>query len=264
MHRLTAELIFAVGAAGGAYAQVHPSPVSFEVASVKSAKITDGFVGGERIGPGRFRCGCSLENLVVIAYELPGSQISVPSWASDFMNVYEVDAKLPEGSTMAQVPEMLRDLLAARFHLVAHREIRLSPVYALTVDKGGIKLKTAAQPAQSNPEPAQSSPDNLPIRFTSFATGQIYFDGEATLAEFVNFLNMGLNRRVVNLTGIDGRFSIVLNALVPEDALRSLPPSGLGGRFAAGAAQGGAQPVSRSPYITAFCFLRDSDSRAEA
>ena len=77
------------------------------------------------------------------------------------IQMYEIHAKLPEGSNKDQIPEMLQSLLAERFKLAFHKEARELPVYALIVGKNGLKMKEAieepATPASS--DPAKTSPE---------------------------------------------------------------------------------------------------------
>jgi uncharacterized protein (TIGR03435 family) len=48
-------------------------------------------------------------------------QISAPTWVNDVR--VDIQATMPPGATVAQVPEMLQRLLAERFGLVVHRRI---------------------------------------------------------------------------------------------------------------------------------------------
>src|SRR5205814_5568237 len=67
---------------------------------------------------------------------------------------FDILAKMPEGATKEQVPEMLQALLAERFQLKVHRENREQSIYALVVGKGGPKLKEAAPDPETPPAPA--------------------------------------------------------------------------------------------------------------
>lgn len=60
---------------------------------------------------------------------------------------YDIEARAPGGSALndEQVREMLRDLLADRFHLMTHREKRELAFFALVEAKGGAKLKAAVE-----------------------------------------------------------------------------------------------------------------------
>jgi uncharacterized protein (TIGR03435 family) len=54
---------------------------------------------------------------------------------------FDVNAKLPAGSTPEKIPEMLQTLLEERFQIKLHREKKELPVYALLVGKPPLKLQ---------------------------------------------------------------------------------------------------------------------------
>lgn len=80
--------------------------------------------------------------LIGIAYRLPEDQIPGPGWLAD--ERFAIAAKLPEGASKNQVPEMLLTMLAERFKMAVHREQKVRPVYTLVVGKGPLKLKQSA------------------------------------------------------------------------------------------------------------------------
>jgi bla regulator protein blaR1 len=127
---------------------------SFEIASVKPNTSRDGQPGGNLTPGGRFTFeNATVRDLVALAYQLQDgslrheSQISGgPSWINlDRFNISAkadipagVDANRPVGATrrtdvagIDQVRLMVRTLLADRFKLTMHDEIRDLPVYAL-------------------------------------------------------------------------------------------------------------------------------------
>jgi uncharacterized protein (TIGR03435 family) len=133
----------------------------FEVASVKSAAelSPDAFragkihlgttVDGARVDIG----GSPLTTLIQQAFRVKLFQVIAPDWAGQ--SRWDILAKIPEGASQDQVPEMLRALLADRFKLTVHRETREEPVYALVVGKGGVKLKASVpEPAGADAPPA--------------------------------------------------------------------------------------------------------------
>jgi uncharacterized protein (TIGR03435 family) len=136
-----------------------PVTPAFEVASIKPAPPIQTLVA--QIQSGKLRAGMtvdgarvdipfiSITNLILAAYKVKPYQIASPDWLKSQM--YEIHAKLPEGSNKDQVPEMLQALLAERFKLAFHRETRDLPVYAQLVSKNGRKLKEAVEEA---PAPA--------------------------------------------------------------------------------------------------------------
>ena len=65
-----------------------------------------------------------------------------PGWVQS--DLFDVIAKVPEGTTMAQASLMLRSLLEDRFKLVAHQDMRPKTLYVLSVGKGESKLKPAS------------------------------------------------------------------------------------------------------------------------
>lgn len=87
------------------------------------------------------------------AYDLKGYQLSGgPSWItqpSTDGDYYDINA-IAEGAEVLTQPrarQLLQTLLADRFQLRAHREMREMPIYALVVGKGGPKLKENASNA---------------------------------------------------------------------------------------------------------------------
>ena len=84
-------------------------------------------------------------------------QISAPGWVSD--SWVDIHATLPAGATVAQVPEMLQRLLAERFGLVVHREVRQVDGYELLVGPDGIKMREV--------EPVDELQKEFPPQFSS-------------------------------------------------------------------------------------------------
>jgi uncharacterized protein (TIGR03435 family) len=156
-------------AAGDAADVVGPA---FEVATIRPAHADVGAGGwmGMRLAPsGRLMVrSMSLSSLVWFTY-LPrpakGKVEGGPKWADS--DRYDIDAKvddaqmvgwdkLSDSERMDRVLPMLRALLAARFHLKLHTEMRVTPVFALVQAKGGTKMKEV--PA---PEPAEGDGDAM-------------------------------------------------------------------------------------------------------
>jgi uncharacterized protein (TIGR03435 family) len=65
-------------------------------------------------------------------------------------DLYDIAARAPEEMTPnhLQWREMIRSLLADRFQLKVHREMRNLPVYLMTVPKGGPKMKASTASEQ--------------------------------------------------------------------------------------------------------------------
>jgi uncharacterized protein (TIGR03435 family) len=149
--------------AAGAQATPQPSPLRFEVASVKPTDLNQRqIVHRTRVYPGgRISISaCDLRGLVLIAFHIPAWQlVSRESWMEEVM--YEVDARAPESTPATvtdlrsttyniedeRVREMMQALLIDRFQLKFHRETKPGDVYLL--ERSGKPL--ALQPAAANP-----------------------------------------------------------------------------------------------------------------
>jgi uncharacterized protein (TIGR03435 family) len=78
--------------------------------------------------------------LIQAAYGVKEDDIAGgPSWLKS--DVFDVIAKVPEGTTLATANLMLQSLLADRFGLVIRRDTHPVPRYVLSVGKDGSKLK---------------------------------------------------------------------------------------------------------------------------
>jgi uncharacterized protein (TIGR03435 family) len=150
---------FSVLTAGG---QGTTDTPEFEVASVKPAIPQDrgpllsvpgpvaemmGFDGGPGTrDPNRINYhSVSLKMLLARAYKVKPGQISGPSWLGS--ERYTVEAVLPPGTSTDRLLLMLQKLLAERFQISLHREMKDTPVYRLMITKNGPKL----QPPQDLP-----------------------------------------------------------------------------------------------------------------
>lgn len=130
-----------------------PPRLEFEVASIKASPLTYQFVrcrgGAGEDDPGMWACeNLTLANYVIIAYRVRLYQLSAPDWMSSAR--FTLQAKVPEGTTREQQSVMLQNLLADRFKLKVHHEIRELQQYDLVVAKGGPKFKEAASPRQKD------------------------------------------------------------------------------------------------------------------
>ena len=121
------------------FGQSPASLPTFEAASVKPNKSGDRNVSIRR-SPGRFTTtNTTLKMLITFAYDIRGHQLSGgPSWLD--LDRYDIVAKA-EGAdpSEAQLKQMVQALLADRFQLTIHREMKEMPVYALVVGKDGIQ-----------------------------------------------------------------------------------------------------------------------------
>jgi uncharacterized protein (TIGR03435 family) len=151
--------------------------------------------------------------------------IGAPQWTeTTFFNIEartRTASELPPGSPFSSpaLPGLLRSLLAERFHLVAHAEQRQGPIYRLkTLDKLGPGLR------QSGLDCAVSG---------SGCTTTLIYGARATLTargstmqQVANALPRGgLERPVIDSTGLSGRFDFVLRWSKAQDQASALDPN---------------------------------------
>ena len=117
---------------------------TFEVISVRANRSGDLAMPARTRGRTYTATNTPVRYLVASAYGVPAARVlGGPSWigsASVAMPLiggerFDVLATLPEGAGPNEVPSMLRVLLADRFKLVAHSEMREAPLYALVADR---------------------------------------------------------------------------------------------------------------------------------
>src|SRR5215472_5131873 len=132
--------------------------------------------------------------------------------------------------TPGTMRQMEQSLLADRFKLVTHTESRDLPVYALVLARSDGKLGPhmslthndcdagrPAAPAPTNASPicdwTRSRADlNAPDRYVS---------GGITMATFAEALSLSLDRKVIDHTGLTGRYDFDLS--FTPDRLSSAP-----------------------------------------
>jgi uncharacterized protein (TIGR03435 family) len=253
-------------AAGLAFGQAPAAAPSFEVASVKPAGPLDpaAIVSGKmrlgmKVEGARVDIGSlSLADLIRIAYRVKPYQVSGPDWMSG--ERFDVRAKLPEGASQEQVPEMLQALLAERFKLTIHRQTKEQNVYALVVGKGGPKLKEAVPEVEAPPAPdpppgtmvlgegkdqvrmsgnmggkgmTVSSAKTGPVKLSMGQGGNMRMEySKLPMAMLVEMLTRFLDRPVLDMTELKGDYQVGLEVTMEDmrgmarTAGVMLPPGG--------------------------------------
>jgi len=188
-----------LGAVAAGFGQTAPAHPAFEVASIKPAPP----MTPERMRSGQMHIGATIDkaqadfggmplrDLIARAWRVRVFQISGPDWMTPAR--FDIRAKMPEGATEDQVPEMLQALLMDRFKLTLHRDSKEFPVYALVVAKGGAKL--TARPADYDPAVRSN------IR-------------PMTLESFANILSGMVDRPVVDQTELKGEYMLSMDVLM--------------------------------------------------
>lgn len=158
--RMIAGLIGVV--AWTAWGQPARDAPAFEVASIKPTQPTDrGFsvtLSGSRLTITK----TDLSFLIRFAYDVPRLQLIVggPPWVRS--EQYDVIGKAEGDANRSadQFRPLLQALLADRFKLAIHREMREIPVYVLVVGKKGPKM-TAVNGADTGPMSSRMTPGHL-------------------------------------------------------------------------------------------------------
>jgi uncharacterized protein (TIGR03435 family) len=267
----TLVVLFGIWGALPASGQDAPAHLTFEVASIKPASTDPGpaamaGAGGrggammqdmmERMRQGRRDAappgllpkemdrarvtlrGLPLVDLVAAAYRVRRTQVSGPAWMAEMK--FDIDAKIPEGSTPESVYPMLQSLLEDRFSMKFHREERELPGFALLVAKNGPKL-TAATPAEPDSAKDDATPmsdearqkvlDDLkkrteavarnlnPAEMMSGMNTQQWSKKDATMAELAAHLGTALHAAVVDMTSLTGKY--IVDLLIQQSAADS-------------------------------------------
>jgi uncharacterized protein (TIGR03435 family) len=220
--RLITGLVY-VTLASGASAQ---SP-SFEVASIK--------VNPDAVQPGRatFPPGgvsfpnFSLQNLIGFAYGgTPGQPMEVtggPEWVAK--DRYVLIAKTQGSPGQPAIRDMMKTLLAERFKLKTHTEKKEVDVYAMVLARSDGKLGPNVHPFEG-----ECAPPATPCPALINPSQGLNLGGQpmSTLATLLSASVTGLGRRVVDRTGLTGRYNMTLEYPFNAQAAAGGAPDQLG------------------------------------
>ena len=115
---------------------------AYDVASVKPSQHLVGPDSNNQLSyspTGIIARNVTLKRLVAEAYQLQLNEVLGPSWLDK--NEYDIDARSAAVGTREQHALMLRSLLAERFKLTQHSEMREMRVYELVIGKSGAKIR---------------------------------------------------------------------------------------------------------------------------
>jgi uncharacterized protein (TIGR03435 family) len=202
----------------------------FEVVSLKPST-------GERSGagirptPGGERyvaVNCPLRLMIQVAWRIKAEQIvNGPEWlASDR---FDLEAKAGKPSSTDELHVMLMNMLADRLHLRFHYESKEMPIYALLLDKAGPKLTAHAASNAGEVWIDQTEEKALHVKMKATSAPMNYFAFR---------LGLGMDRPVIDLTGLTGAYDFAL------EYTRQLPPD-----FPPGARLNGEEPDTSGPTV---------------
>jgi uncharacterized protein (TIGR03435 family) len=210
----------------------HPSgpPLSYEVATIKpiDPNTADRMV---MLPPGTTLNPLTIRRYIMDAYgaTYQTQVVGGPEWLNK--DPYDIKGKVPDDLEAAsqkmtrddrinQISAMQQSLLADRFHLKAHFETRVLPVYELVPAKGGLKITAVPAPPESKPRDPSihiRPGDTLPpgtMMTTMSSNGLFVYNARAikmrSLAHTISFTGateVG-TRPIVDHTGFTGYFDI--------------------------------------------------------
>jgi uncharacterized protein (TIGR03435 family) len=180
-------------------------PYTFEVASVKP--VHPGDQTRASLDAAHFTCSSMpLRSLIFSIYRIPYWRMSGgPAWLDS--DLWDIAATLPpnmpanrdELTHLADL--MVQALLADRFKLAVHREMRDLPVYELVVAKSASKLK----PSSTDKFSAKIGPGRIELHHVSMAVfvTYLYFPPQ--------FSRQVADRPVLDKTGLEGFFDLTFD-----------------------------------------------------
>jgi uncharacterized protein (TIGR03435 family) len=212
--------------------RMHAQDKTFDVVSIRQ-NISQQRRGPMNLAPAPdgFRVeGQPLMNLLLTAYTPKTGGLflnnidNLPDWAKDLR--YDIEARISDADRAAwqdpknqpaMLQEMLQAMLADRFQLVVHREMKEKSVYELVVAKSGPKFQ-------------ETKPDEPPLAGQTLPGGGVMARGADGATHMYN-MSMGLlaalltsksDRTVLDKTGLTGRYSIDIH----EPAQMAAPSAG--------------------------------------
>jgi uncharacterized protein (TIGR03435 family) len=159
-----------------------------------------------------------LRAILLDAFLAKDYELSGPSWIDS--DRFDIEAKLPRGSTKSDASVMMQTLLRERFHLKFHRATTPIPGFEIKVDGSGIKLKESKFKEASStdaPLPRQMAGLNSP-GFREAQHGSVFRISAVrqSIGELARLLERQMNRPVVDSTGLTAEYDFSLLYSIEE------------------------------------------------
>jgi uncharacterized protein (TIGR03435 family) len=192
--------------AGVVYGQEKPARLTFDVFSIKPAKPGGrGDLRGikpKSAGQGYDAVGATVRLMISLMYRMPMDKVTGgPGWLDT--DLWDVEAKADKQYNLDDLHTMFQNLLADEFKLQFHKETKEGPVYVLSVDKGGSKMKVNDSP-QDFEIPIKGGPGGIqngkrvPMEYLCYFLGQVLRNDP---------------RPVLDKTGLTGYYDFTLTFL---------------------------------------------------
>jgi uncharacterized protein (TIGR03435 family) len=202
VHLLAILLAFCIPGA----AQSFGGAPSFDVASVRPS-VANGpqNLAPETLDPGRWAIRrMPMIYLLMRAYALPSYRVAFPQWMNE--ERFDIVATFPAGTANETRLDMLRNLLAERFHLAVHRETREMVSWDLVVARNGSKLTPAGDKGGKPGISLMTRSGSKGLNSTITARAQ-------AISDLAPFLSRQLNAPVNDRTGLEGKYDFILEFL---------------------------------------------------
>lgn len=185
--------------------------LAFDVVSIKSlGGVTRARMPGARQAEGRFARGSTtLQQLIQYGYNVQSFQVTGgPAWIS--RNRYQVDARTERTTTPLQMRAMVRQMLADRFGLRAHIDVRERPIYHLVLAHEDGKLGRSMYRVD---DPECGGINGQPCDLSAWSGGLA--SSGMGLQQLANTLfdrspATGVDRPIADHTGLAGMFGFTL------------------------------------------------------
>ena len=210
MRAVTTSLAFVVITAAMLPAQSPPRPITSEAFDVVSVKLNQSQVNpyGGFVPNGFEAVAATVQQLISLAYGVSVTQIlDAPSWIRT--EAYDVTARTGRSTpaSPASMTAMLQRLLVDRFKLMAHREQREAPVYALLVARndGRLGARLNVAPLDCDNRAAKAPPGTPGLSICGIDRGPGLSAGRSmTIAQLSGVLGSIVGRPVVDRTSLEG------------------------------------------------------------
>jgi uncharacterized protein (TIGR03435 family) len=206
---------------------------------VKPNRSSEAAFGFDIPTPRRFTAtNVPLRDIVRFAHNVDDTRlVGGPDWIRNerFDIVASAERDIPTWTPAgppAALLSMVRSLLAERFHVTSHREMRERPVYNLVIVRGNRTLGPRARASTvdcasmlaSRSAPAPASPSDAPICGMRIGPGQMLLGG-VPLSHFATVLTPFAQRIVIDRTGLTGAFNLELSWTPPGRMPTAPPPA---------------------------------------
>jgi uncharacterized protein (TIGR03435 family) len=155
--------------------------------------------------------GVTLKELVSYAYRIREDLVSgLPGWGDSTR--FDITAKISEPDlprlkklTREQREAMFLPILADRFQVKAHTEIKTLPVFDLVLTKDGPKFKPTPHPA-TDPDHPNKHPLSITFNNNDLTASSI------SMSDFADTLSFQVSRTVIDKTGLTGVYDLKLRS----------------------------------------------------